>query len=194
MAVLSDRSIAKALEDDRLVIDPRPEDHRIQPASVDLLLGQTFVRYPTYHFDHIEDPYHRPVIDLQAIGMMTETGMFGIGDSVRLEPREFILGTTLERVTLPNNLVARIEGKSSLGRLGLLTHCTAGFIDPGFDGTITLELYNLNPSPIILRPGLPICQLAIMNMDAPVERPYGHEELSSKYQGQTTTTASRYAG
>ena len=110
-----------------------------------------------------------------------------------LHPGEFVLGTTLERLTLPDDIVARIEGKSSLGRLGLLIHATAGFVDPGWsNGQITLELSNVAPLPIRLWPGMKIAQLSFMRMDAPAERPYGHPELGSKYQGQKGPTPSRY--
>jgi len=109
-----------------------------------------------------------------------------------IHPGEFCLGATLENVTLPNNIVARIEGKSSLGRLGLIVHATAGFCDPGWHGTLTLELNNLTRVPIKLWAGLPIAQLSFMTLDAPAERPYGHAELGSHYQGQVAATASRY--
>jgi dCTP deaminase len=116
------------------------------------------------------------------------------GQSLTLFPRDFCLATTEEYIRVPDDLVARVEGKSSLGRLGLTCHATAGFIDPGFEGRITLELYNMNPNPIVLRPGRAICQLSFMTLTEPAERPYGHPDLGSKYQGQKTTQESLYDG
>jgi dCTP deaminase len=111
-----------------------------------------------------------------------------------IHPGEFVLGATKERVELPDDIVARIEGKSSLGRLGLIVHATAGFVDPSWSGTLTLEITNFNSVPIVLRPGLPIAQLSLMALDAPAERPYGHPDLGSHYQGQIEATESRYEG
>jgi dCTP deaminase len=109
-----------------------------------------------------------------------------------LHPGEFVLGQTLERVTLPNDIVARLEGKSSLGRLGLLIHSTAGFVDAGFEGNLTLELSNVANLPITIYHGMPIGQMSFMRMDAPVEHPYGSGETGSKYQGQGEPTPSRF--
>jgi dCTP deaminase len=114
------------------------------------------------------------------------------GDAFILHPGEFVLGQTLERVTLPDDLVARLEGKSSLGRLGLLIHSTAGFVDPGFSGNLTLELSNVANLPITIYEGMPIGQISFMRMDGPVERPYGSEANQSKYQGQGEPTPSRF--
>src|SRR6202034_1231773 len=111
-----------------------------------------------------------------------------------IHPGEFCLGATLERITLPDDIVARIEGKSSLGRLGLIVHATAGFCDPGWKGTLTLELKHLTRVPIKLSPGLPIAQLSFMTLDRPALRPYGSPELGSHYQGQRAATESRYEG
>ena len=111
-----------------------------------------------------------------------------------IHPTEFVLGRTAEVVELPDDVVARIEGKSSLGRLGLIVHATAGFVDPGFSGSLTLEITNFNSVPIVLRPGLPIAQLSFMTLDRPAERPYGHPDLGSHYHGQTEATESRYEG
>ena len=118
--------------------------------------------------------------------------MIEAGESFVIHPGEFCLGRTMEWVELPDDVVARIEGKSSLGRLGLIVHATAGFIDPGWKGTLTLELNNLTRVPIRLHPGLPIAQLSFMALDAPAEHPYGSPELGSHYQGQTAATESRY--
>ena len=109
-----------------------------------------------------------------------------------IHPGEFVLGRTEEWVELPDDIVARIEGKSSLGRLGLIVHATAGFVDPGWKGTLTLEITNLTRVPIVLWPGKPIAQLSFMTLDAPAERPYGHPELGSHYAGQVEATESRF--
>jgi dCTP deaminase len=114
------------------------------------------------------------------------------GEMFVIHPGEFVLGVTAEYVELPDDIVARIEGKSSLGRLGLIVHATAGFVDPGFKGTLTLEITNLTRVPIKLYPGILIAQLSFMTLDAPAERPYGSEALGSHYQGQTAATESRY--
>jgi dCTP deaminase len=114
------------------------------------------------------------------------------GEVFVIHPGEFVLGRTLEWVELPDDVVARIEGKSSIGRLGLIVHATAGFVDPGFKGTLTLEITNLTRVPIKLSPNLLIAQLSFMTLDAPAERPYGSEELGSHYQGQLAATESRY--
>ena len=115
-------------------------------------------------------------------------------ESFVIHPGEFVLGRTLEYVELPDDVVARIEGKSSLGRLGLIVHATAGFVDPGFSGTLTLEITNLTRIPIKLWPGLPIAQLSFMALDRSAERPYGHPDLGSHYHGQLEATESRYEG
>jgi dCTP deaminase len=113
-------------------------------------------------------------------------------DPFVIHPGEFALGRTQEYVEIPDDIVSRIEGKSSLGRLGLIVHATAGFVDPGFKGTLTLEITNLTRVPIKLYTGLPIAQLSFMTLDAPAEQPYGSPELGSHYQGQTAATESRY--
>jgi dCTP deaminase len=133
------------------------------------------------------------MIDLrQPPDNLTEEVVVPEGDSFVIHPGEFCLGRTLEWVELPDDIVARIEGKSSLGRLGLIVHATAGFCDPGWKGTLTLELNNLTRVPIILHPGLEIAQLSFMMLDRPAVRPYGSPELGSHYQGQRAATASRY--
>jgi dCTP deaminase len=111
-----------------------------------------------------------------------------------LHPGEFVLGRTIEIVEIPDDIVCRIEGKSSIGRLGLIVHATAGFVDPGFKGSLTLEITNFNSVPIVLRPGLPIAQLSFMALDRAAQRPYGHPELGSHYHGQVEATESRYEG
>ena len=182
-SVLSDGTIARLVEEGRIRIDPwKPA--LVQPASVDLRLGDSF---RVFHNHRV------PAIDLRhPPENLTEEVVVPEGDSFVIHPGEFCLGRTLEWVELPDDIVARIEGKSSLGRLGLIVHATAGFCDPGWHGTLTLELNNLTRVPIKLWAGLPIAQLSFMALDAPAERPYGHADLGSHYQGQIAATASRY--
>ena len=183
--VLSDGTIRRLVADGRVVIDPWAPD-MVQPASVDLRLGDSF---RVFH-NHLA-----PAIDLdRPPEHLTELIMIRPDESFVIHPGEFVLGATLERVELPDDVVARIEGKSSLGRLGLIVHATAGFVDPGFAGTLTLEITNLTRIPIILWPGKPIAQLSFMALDRPAERPYGHPELGSHYHGQVAATESRYEG
>jgi dCTP deaminase len=182
-SVLSDGTIRRLVESGRIRIEPW-EPSRVQPASVDLLLGDSF---RVFH-------NHRVAwIDLREPPQgLTEEVVIQEGESFVIHPGEFCLGRTMEWVELPDDVVARIEGKSSLGRLGLIVHATAGFVDPGWKGTLTLELNNLTRVPIRLYPGLPIAQLSFMALDAPAERPYGSPELGSHYQGQVAATESRY--
>ena len=182
--ILSDGTIRRLLAERRIVIDPLDESF-IQPASVDVRLDNTFLAFRRHTTSDI-DPWNVRD-DLMEPYSVPE------GQPFILHPGEFALGTTLERLTLPDDVVARIEGKSSLGRLGLLIHATAGFVDPGWtNGQITLELSNVAPLPIRLWPGMKIAQFSFMQMDAASERPYGHPELGSKYQGQSGPVASRY--
>ncbi|MFN8511450.1 MAG: dCTP deaminase [Thermomicrobiales bacterium] len=182
--ILSDGTLRRLLAEGRLVIEPLA-DSQIQPASIDIRLGQMFLAFRRHTTTSI-DP--RDLDEALMEPVTVEEGQPFI-----LHPGEFALGTTLERLTLPDDVVARVEGKSSLGRLGLLIHATAGFVDPGWaNGQITLELSNVAPLPIKLWPGMKIGQLSFMQMDAPAERPYGHPALNSKYQGQVGPVASRY--
>ena len=158
----------------------------IQPASVDLRLGNSFRVFHNHRVTAID--LRDPPNDL------TEQVIPDEGEPFVIHPGEFCLGRTEEWVELPDDIVARIEGKSSLGRLGLIVHATAGFCDPGWKGTLTLELANLTRVPIKLWPGLPIAQLSFMTLDAAAERPYGHPELGSHYHGQVEATESRYEG
>jgi dCTP deaminase len=183
--VLSDGTIRRLIADGRLVIDPWDEA-MVQPASVDLKLGDSFRVFHNHRIQTID--IADPPRDL------TERVVVEDGDEFVIHPGEFVLGRTAEWVELPDDIVARIEGKSSLGRLGLIIHATAGWVDSGFRGTLTLEITNFNSVPIVLRPGLPIAQLSLMALDAPAERPYGHPELGSHYQGQREATESRYDG
>ena len=183
-SVLSDGTIRRMVEAGEIVIRPwNPE--LIQPASIDLRLGDTF---RVFH-NHLA-----PLIDLRdgPPKGLTEEVMATPEEAFVIHPGEFCLGRTLEWVELPDDIVARIEGKSSLGRLGLIVHATAGFCDPGWKGTLTLELNNLTRVPIILHPGLEIAQLSFMMLDRPALRPYGSPDLGSHYQGQRAATASRY--
>jgi len=184
-SVLSDGTIRRLVEEGRIRIDPW-DPAMVQPASVDLRLGGSF---RVFHNHRIQ------AIDLDAPPKdLTEHVAVEGDDPFAIHPGEFVLGSTAERVAMPDDLVARIEGKSSLGRLGLVVHATAGFVDPGFEGSLTLEIANFNSVPIVLRPGKPIAQLSLMTLDAPAQRPYGHPELGSHYHGQADATESRYEG
>jgi len=184
-SVLSDGTIRRLVAEGRVRIDPW-DPGLVQPASVDLRLGGSF---RVFHNHRV------PVIDLAAPPTnLTEHVEVEDGGSFVIHPGEFVLGRTQEWVELPDDIVARIEGKSSLGRLGLIVHATAGFVDPGWKGTLTLEITNLTRVPIVLWPGKPIAQLSFMGLDRPAERPYGHPELGSHYHGQVDATESRYEG
>ncbi len=181
--ILSDRSITEALDAGRIVIEPLDRDH-IQPSSVDLRLDHRFLVFLNHTM---------PVIDVKRdLSELTEAVEATEHHPFILHPGEFVLGSTLERVVVPNDLVARLEGKSSLGRLGLLIHSTAGFVDAGFDGQITLELSNVANLPITLYPGMKIGQISFMAMTTPADNPYGSGRLGSKYQGQEGPKPSRY--
>jgi dCTP deaminase len=181
--VLSDRSIRQEIEDGRIVIDPYDE-RLVQPSSVDVRVDRRFRVFRNSRYPYID--VRRQMEEL------TEPVTIEGDEPFILHPGEFVLGQTLERVSLPDDLVARLEGKSSLGRLGLLIHSTAGFVDPGFAGNITLELSNVANLPITIYHGMPIGQISFMRMDQPVEHPYGSGEKASKYQGQGEPTPSRY--
>ncbi len=181
--VLSDRTIREEIEGGRIVIDPF-DPELVQPSSVDLRVDSRYRVFNNSRYPFID--VRQPMEDL------TELVQTGEQEPFILHPGEFVLGQTLERVTLPDNLVARLEGKSSLGRLGLLIHSTAGFVDAGFSGNLTLELSNVANLPITIYHGMPIGQISFMQMDHPVERPYGDQDNRSKYQGQAEPTASRY--
>jgi dCTP deaminase len=184
-SVLSDGTIRRLVEEERIRIEPW-DPLMVQPASVDLKLGSSFRVFHNHRIQTIDlaDP---------PTGL-TEHVEVDPDEPFVIHPNEFVLGRTEECVELPDDVVARIEGKSSLGRLGLIVHATAGFVDPGFRGTLTLEITNFNSVPIVLRPGLPIAQLSFMTLDRAAERPYGHPELGSHYHGQVDATESRYEG
>ena len=182
MSVLSDRTIKEQLAAGRLRIDPLDEA-AIQPASVDLRLAREFRVFRSTARGFVD--VREPVEDL------TEETTIGDGEPFVLQQGNFCLGSTVETVTLPDDIVARVDGKSSLGRLGLLVHATAGYVDPGWTGRLTLELSNQSQMPIALYQGMRIAQISFYTMTTPVERPYGSPELGSKYQGQTGPTPSR---
>jgi dCTP deaminase len=183
MAVLSDRDIRHAIESGRVRVDPY-DPTAIQPSSVDLHLDREFRVFRNNRYPYID--VRQPQPDL------TELVSIGDDEAFILHPGEFVLGQTLEWTELPDDLVARLEGKSSLGRLGLLIHSTAGYVDPGWRGNLTLELSNVANLPIALYYGMKIGQISFFRMTSPVERPYGSKELGSKYQGQSQPTASAF--
>jgi dCTP deaminase len=182
--ILSDRDIKEALREGRIVIDPldAPEI-QIQPASVDLRLGTRFIL-----FRHAAKPYIDPATDDAAD--YTEPVEIPEDSAFYLHPGEFVLGTTKERVALPEDIVGRVDGRSSIGRLAVMIHATAGYIDPSFRGTITLELSNVGKMPVALRPNMRVCQISFHRMSSPAEVPYGSRP-GSKYQDQTGPTPSR---
>ena len=180
--LLSDRDIAAEVDARRVVLAPW-DPSMIQPSSVDVRLDKYFRL-----FDNHKYPVIDPAQDQPELTRLVEADP---ADGFVLHPGEFVLGSTLETVTLPDDLAARVEGKSSLGRLGLLTHATAGFVDPGFSGHVTLELSNVATLPIMLWPGMKIGQLAFFRLSSPAENPYGSAKYGSHYQGQRGPTASR---
>jgi dCTP deaminase len=183
VSVLADRDIRTELEAGRIRIVPYdPVD--LQPSSVDLHLDRSFRVFRNNRYAFIDPREAQP--DLTELLEVRDDEPF------ILHPGEFVLGQTLEWVELPDDLVARLEGKSSLGRLGLLIHSTAGYVDPGWKGTLTLELSNVANLPIALYAGMRIGQISFFRMSSPVERPYGSSELGSKYQGQSQPTASAF--
>src|SRR5690349_19119412 len=181
--VLSDKTLREEIEAGRIVIDPY-EDRLIQPSSIDLRVDHSYRVFNNSRYPYID--VKQPMEDLTELVKPDEEEPF------ILHPGEFVLGQTLEKVTVPNDMVARLEGKSSLGRLGLLIHSTAGFVDAGFSGNLTLELSNVANLPITIYEGMPIGQISFMRMDGPVEKPYGQGAKGSKYQGQAEPTPSRF--
>ncbi|MDA1208579.1 MAG: dCTP deaminase [bacterium] len=184
--ILSDRDIKRAIADGRVTItSEQPElfEH-IHASSMDLRLGNTFKLYEHSKFA-ILDPKQPESF---ATDMRTVT--VADGDPFIVQPGEFVLGVTQETISVPDDLVVRVEGRSSLGRLGIIVHSTAGFVDPGFCGTITLEISNLNRLPVALYPGMRVCQIAFEEMSSPAEQPY-HSKPHSKYQNQVLPEESR---
>ncbi|MGH3729493.1 MAG: dCTP deaminase [Micromonosporaceae bacterium] len=180
--LLSDRDLTDQIKNGRLQLDPF-EASLIQPSSIDVRLDRWFRVFNNTKYTHI-DP-SRQQDELTSLVEVPDE------ESFVLHPGEFVLASTLEVVTLPDDLAGRLEGKSSLGRLGLLTHSTAGFIDPGFSGHVTLELSNVANLPITLWPGMKIGQLCIFRLSSPAEHPYGSSVYGSRYQGQRGPTPSR---
>lgn len=181
--VLSDRTIREQIAAGKIVIDPLNEAD-IQPASVDLHLDAKFLVFRNSR---------RPYIDVrQSQEDLMELVIIEGDHPFILHPGEFVLASTTERVVLPDDIVARLEGKSSLGRLGLLIHSTAGYVDPGWDGHLTMELSNVANLPITLYYGMKIGQISFLSLTTPAENPYGSHKLTSKYQGQAEPTASRF--
>ena len=181
--ILSDRSILEAINDGRIIIEPFDKEC-LQPSSVDLHLDHRFLVFKNHTLGHIDVR--------KDLSNLTQEVSSSDDDPFMLHPGEFVLGSTSERVAVPEDLVARLEGKSSLGRLGLLIHSTAGYVDAGGDGQLTLELSNVSNLPITLYPGMKIGQISFVQMTTPAERPYGASELGSKYKGQEGPKASRY--
>ncbi|AGN20359.1 dCTP deaminase [Corynebacterium glutamicum MB001] len=180
--LLSDRDIRKSIDAGDLGIEPFDAE-LIQPSSVDVRMDRYFRVFNNSKYTHID-----PKLNQDELTSLVEVED---GEGFVLHPGEFVLASTLEKFTLPAHLAGRLEGKSSLGRLGLLTHSTAGFIDPGFSGYITLELSNVANLPITLWPGMKVGQLALFQMSSPAETPYGSGKLGSKYQGQRGPTPSK---
>jgi dCTP deaminase len=180
--LLSDRDIKAELGAGRIALEPY-EPAMVQPSSIDVRLDRYFRL-----FDNHKYPFIDPALDQPDLTRLVEVDA---DQPFILHPGEFVLGSTFELVGLPDDVAARLEGKSSLGRLGLLTHSTAGFIDPGFSGHVTLELSNVATLPITLWPGMKIGQLCFFRLSSAAERPYGSAEYSSRYQGQRGPTASR---
>jgi len=179
--VLSDRTIRQEIESGRIVIDPFDASN-VQPSSVDVRVDRQFRVFHNARYPYID--VRQPMDDLTELVEISDDEPF------ILHPGEFVLGSTLERVMLPDDLVARLEGKSSLGRLGLLIHSTAGYVDPGWDGFLTLELSNVANLPITLYPGMKIGQISFFKLTSPAETPYG--KPGNKDQGQRGPTPSRF--
>ena len=180
--LLSDRDIRAELESGRITLDPY-DATMIQPSSIDVRLDKYFRLFDNHRY-----PFIDPAEDQPDLTRLVEVDA---DEPFILHPGEFVLGSTYEAVTLPDDVAARLEGKSSLGRLGLLTHSTAGFIDPGFTGHVTLELSNVATLPIKLWPGMKIGQMCFFRLSSPAEHPYGSAAYGSRYQGQRGPTASR---
>ncbi len=180
--LLSDRDIRAELASGRVVLEPFDEA-MVQPSSVDVRMDKFFRVFENHRYPHIDPAEEQPDLTRQ---VEPETG-----EPFILHPGEFVLASTYEVVTLPDDIAGRLEGKSSLGRLGLLTHSTAGFIDPGFSGHVTLELSNVATLPIKLWPGMKIGQLCLFRLSSPAEHPYGSAQYGSRYQGQRGPTQSK---
>ena len=185
MAILSDKTIKEYLKEGKISIDPIKDEKQIQPSSVDMRLGDEFKVFKV-----IRKPFIDPK-DEEDLASYMESTIVPEGEAFIIHPNEFALATTLEYVKLPDDIVARVEGRSSMGRLGVTMHVTAGFIDPGFEGKITLEISNIGSMPVALYPGQRVCQIVFETMTTPSEVPYGHPDRNSKYMGQTRPESSR---
>jgi dCTP deaminase len=181
MSVLSDGDLRRAIAAGEIGVDPF-NDEDIQPASIDLHLDKSFRVFRNNRYGFIDPSVDQPGL--------TELEVASGAEPFMLHPSEFVLGQTLERISVGSSLLGRLDGKSSLGRLGLLIHSTAGYVDPGWVGNLTLELGNVASLPIALYPGMKIGQISFHRMSSPVERPYGSAALHSRYQGQSEPTAS----
>jgi dCTP deaminase len=180
--ILSDRTIKDSIAAGRIVIEPYEESF-VQPSSIDVRVDRFFRVFENHRY-----PYIDPKAPQEGLTTLVETAP---EEPFILHPGEFVLGSTLEHVQLGHDIVARLEGKSSLGRIGLLIHSTAGFVDPGFDGYLTLELSNVANLPIAIYPGMKIGQISFYQLTTPAEHPYGSDATGSKYQGQRGPTPSR---
>lgn len=185
MAILSDKTIKEYLEEGKIVINPLKDEQQIQPSSVDMRLGDEFKVFKV-----IRKPYIDPK-DEEDIAEYMESSTVPEGEAFIIHPNEFALATTQEYVKVPDDLVARVEGRSSMGRLGVTMHVTAGYVDPGFEGRITLEISNIGAMPVALYPGQRVCQLVFETMTTPAELPYGHPKRNSKYMKQLKPESSR---
>lgn len=185
MAILSDKTIKEYLVEGKIVIDPLKDEQQIQPSSVDMRLGDEFKVFKV-----IRKPYIDPK-DEEDIAEYMESSTVPEGEAFIIHPNEFALATTQEYVKVPDDLVARVEGRSSMGRLGVTMHVTAGYVDPGFEGRITLEISNIGAMPVALYPGQRVCQLVFETMTTPAELPYGHPKRNSKYMKQLKPESSR---
>jgi len=181
--ILSDGTLRELLGSGRIILEPY-DPALVQPASVDVRLGTEFRVMRNSRLTHIDPFEEQP--------KLMDTVSVPEGEPFVLHPGEFALGHTMETVGCPDDIVGVVNGKSSLGRLGIQVHATAGFIDPGFKGTVVLELSNVSNLPILLRPGMKVAQLVFQKLDKPAERPYGHPDLKSKYQNQQGAVASKY--
>ena len=180
--LLSDRDILAEVDAGQIALDPW-DPAMLQPSSIDVRLDRFFRVFENHRYPHIDPAEEQPEL--------TRLIEVGDGEAFVLHPGEFVLGSTWEQVSLPATVAARLEGKSSLGRLGLLTHSTAGFIDPGFSGHVTLELSNMATLPVKLWPGMKIGQLCFFRLSSEAEHPYGSQKYGSRYQGQRGPTPSR---
>ena len=185
MAILSDKTIKEYLKEGKIGFEPLTDEKQIQPSSVDMRLGDEFKVFKV-----IRKPFIDPE-DEDDIASYMESTIVPEGEAFIIHPNEFALATTAEYVKVPDDLVARVEGRSSMGRLGVTMHVTAGFIDPGFEGKITLEISNIGAMPVALYPGQRVCQIVFETMTTPSELPYGHPNRNSKYMGQTRPESSR---